>query len=267
MARSTIFRLVFKFLAFFPITNVHDCSPSYLPSDGDKIICNKANRKRKRSVSAEQSGRSIIVSAYEEAVNTGEEEPIRKYMEQYCNPTNCVMHIDMTALYPSSPVPIFREIRGIPAIVSYLHIGIQASPDLISLFWQKNVKKHEDGSRDIHCECHVVGKRVYDIEVVKDKSFDQHQEELETAISGLAALASGQVDQPPPAPSVLSSAAMLESPTVTSVETMKMFVADGNVRFRRGSKLRQQVEINHAGTFVWSIDANNKITTMKFAMK
>lgn len=241
-------------------------------SDGEKITCSKAVKKRKRNNGTtipDLSGRSVFVSAFEVAVNSGEEENLKRYAQQYCHPTNCVLHVDMSALSAVRCMPRFREIRGIDAIVSYLIATHDATPDSIALFWQKGVVKTDDGGKDIETDCHFIGKRIYDVEIVKDDSFDDEHSQLETAIFGLAALAGGSSSDSSIGNSraISSEESTKNRCTVTSLDSMQMLVAGENVHFRRGERLAHDIEINHKGTWSWHLDSQKKITRMKFVMK
>lgn len=200
------------------------------------------------------------MSAYEAAVNSGEEEPIRKFLHQFCVPL-CVMHIDMSALSADPRVPLFRELRGLSTILSYLNMGLQAVPDSVSLFWQKGVTR-TDAGRDIEADCHFLGKKVFDIELVKDATFDSEQSQLETAISGLTALAGGgEAARANEVPEPVAQC------SVTSIDSIKMLVAGENVHFRIGSRLGREFEINHKGSFTWHLDGDGKVYRMKFLLK
>lgn len=139
-------------------------------------------------------GRSPYITAMEAAINSGEPERIRKYFHDFCNPDSCSLQVDMNVFSSDGSIPIFRDIRGVNSIASYFVAYVQAMPDCIYLFWQKAVLKNPDGTKEIRGEHHSIAKRLYEINVLENEHV---HEDVESAIFGLAALASGKADLDP----------------------------------------------------------------------
>lgn len=162
--------------------------------------------------------KSFFVTRLEDAINSGEPERIKKYFAHHCHP-NVILQVDLTAtnfssMNNNSPVePVFREIRGINSIVSYFIAILQAIPDTIYLYWQMshrhnvtpsglalapglfpgNSPSPGEGYQVIDADCRIVGRRLYDIDVIiddtaEDEAFHEEQRRLESAISGLTSL-------------------------------------------------------------------------------
>jgi hypothetical protein len=263
-------------------------------SDGDKILCSKAGKRRKKLCAASTSsvgdihgpGRSPYMTVMEAALNSGEPEKIRKYFQEFCTETNCSLQIDMSALSSDPSIPVFRDIRGVDSICSYFIASVQSMPDCIYLFWQKSVAKNSDGTKEIKGECHMEAKRLYEMLVLEN---EQVHEDLESAIFGLAALAAGKQQLQPntvycrnfplsneegvneaESNSNINTTKLINSKgercKVRSLDAMNILVADSNVEFSIGKPFNKPVEVNHKGCFTWLVDSNHKIIRMKFSL-
>jgi hypothetical protein len=242
------------------------------------------------------SGRSPYITAMEAAINSFEPDRIYKYFREFCNHDNCSLQIDMNEFSADEAIPIFRDIRGVDSISSYFVATVQSMPDCIYLFWQKNVLKNPDGTKEVRAEFHSVAKRLYEINVLENEHV---HEDLESAIFGLAALAGGQAtvdpdtvicSEFPPYDDASSSASSEErhsgldcrqsealggSPVfalnskgqrckLRNLDSMNILVADTNVEFVIGARFPEPIDWNNKGTFTWTIDTDHKVTRMRF---
>lgn len=199
---------------------------------------------------------------------------------------NCVFQIDMSVLSKDPNVPIFREIRGVPSILSYFQTTLHAIPDCIYLFWQKGAHRNPDNTREYQAECHMVGRRIYEINVIEDAHSLSDQSSIESAIFALTSLAGAGPDvvstvepgsvitrQFASASNGKSSSSSSAQSNVDnrgrrirSLDSMNILVADGHVEFATGNQLPNPVELNHKGIFTWVIDTNKKIIRLKFVL-
>ena len=220
------------------------------------------------------------MTVMEAALNSGEPEKIRKYFQDFCTGTNCSLQIDMSALSTDPSVPVFRDIRGVDSICSYFIASVQSMPDCIYLFWQKSVSKNNDGTKEVKGECHMEAKRLYEMLVLENENV---HEDLESAIFGLATLASGTAQLQPNTvycsnfPVIHDDAEEVTTPTwsinskgqkckVRCLDAMNILVADSNVEFSIGKQFPQHVDVNHKGAFTWIVDGNHKVIRMKLAL-
>ena len=228
------------------------------------------------------SNRSPYISGLETAINSGEGDRIRKYFEEHCNMNNCNLQIDMSVLSKDPNVPIFRDIRGMASVVSYFQTTLLAIPDCIYLFWQKGAQRNPDNTCEYQAECHMVGKRIYEINVLEDSHHPMSdQSSIESAIVALTSLGAANQDivatvEPGSVitrqfntggnSSTGSPRVDSKGRKIKSLDSMNILVADGNVEFTTGNQLPHPVEINHKGIFTWVIDSNKKIIRLKFVL-
>lgn len=253
-----------------------------MTNDG-KIVFTKAVKKRKRSNLCPQQpvpmpipatvtqGKSIFISAYETAVNSGQSDKIRRYFLQYCDPLNYTMIFDLSAM-TGHLAKIYREMKGVETSMAYLDACLQSTPDSILIFWQKEVVRHADGSKEIRTDCHYIGKRVYTVDIFQEDACDSEHLQLQSALSGLMSLAS-------PGREVSSSELMDLGHTsaeesdgesvrgrFVATDDTKVLVVGENAAFRRGRRLAQEFVINQKAVMSWFISADNLVTQMKFVV-
>jgi hypothetical protein len=152
---------------------------------------NRYNPAHPTSSLPDSASRSIYVSAWEAAVNCSHPGKLKKYFEDYAaDPAKIIFQVDMTALSPDPKnIIIFREMKGVKTIISYLTVYMQVYPDVVTLYWQKGIKKLDHGGREIETDAHMVGTRVAEIDVVETlPPSDEDQQTLEEAVLGLASL-------------------------------------------------------------------------------
>lgn len=236
------------------------------------------NKKRKKvhgsGITESQPSKIPILTNMEVAMNSGEADRIRKFFLENSQIDNIIFQTDMSIFSKSIDVPIFREFKGVNTITSYLVAMAQAIPDNIHLYTQRMLKSHSDGKKEIHGELHMIGRRLYEILVIEDKSVHDERSRLESAIAGLTSLASGNIKNDEKSDSEdISIDAKLQSFTLPSasstqeiklLDEMNILVAHGNVEFKRGNKLEQAYNSNQKFSFVFHLDSDNKIYRMRF---
>ncbi|RYH19598.1 hypothetical protein EON65_25875 [archaeon] len=247
-----------------------------------KIIFTKASKKRKRPISScpqpvpmptltLSQSKSIFISAYETAVNSGQSDKIRKYFMQYCDPNNYTMVFDLSVM-TEYRANVYREMKGIETSMAYLDACIQSTPDSILIFWQKEVVRHPDGSKEIRTDCHYIGRRVYSVDILQDEESDIEHSQLQNALSGLMSLAGAGQE-------VLSSDLMDQGHTSAEesdgesrggrwvpTDNTKILVVAENAAFKRGRRLAEEFVINQKAIMSWFISPDNFITKMKFVV-
>jgi hypothetical protein len=152
---------------------------------------NRYNPIHPTSSLPDSASRSIYVSAWEAAVNCSHPGKLKKYFEDYAaDPDKIIFQVDMTALSPDPKnIIIFREMKSVKTIISYLTTYIQVIPDVVTLYWQKGIKKLDHGGREIETDAHMIGTRVAEMDIVETlPPSDEEQQTLEEAVLGLASL-------------------------------------------------------------------------------
>jgi len=153
------------------------------------------------------SGKNMFITQYEGAMNSCEPARIRKYLLEHCQLDNIVLQLDFSITNATTTkLPIYREIVGFPAILSYLTATQLSIPDSITLCTQQSIVFN--ASQDVYevtADCQMIGRQLYQIEVIEDDAKDDKHEEddeemcgddndeerkkLECAIFGLTSLA------------------------------------------------------------------------------
>jgi len=157
--------------------------------------------------SSSSSGKNMFITQYEAAMNSCEPARIRKYLLEHCQLDNIVLQLDFSVTNATTTkLPIYREIVGFPAILSYLTATQLSIPDSITLCTQQSIVFN--ASQDVYevtADCQMIGRQLYQIEVIEDDTKEEKEKEddeemcddendeerkkLECAIFGLTSLA------------------------------------------------------------------------------
>ncbi len=144
--------------------------------------------------------RPALISLQETALNSGESNRINKFFSTHCH-SDCVLTIDLNALsarHGLQGVCIYREIRGARGIASYFAATMQTIPDAITLYWPLKNMRLSDGGREIQAKTLMVGRQVYELDVVHDEEAHCEQDDLQWVVAGLTSLASACKQPPQP---------------------------------------------------------------------
>lgn len=278
-----------------------------LKNGGNKISSTKSassscskKRKKQQGSSLTENGlpdmanRSPFVTGYELAINSFQPHKLRAYFEEHAD-VAMSLQVDMSALSPDSSLMIYREMKGRECVLSYLNVCNQVIPDAVQLFWQKNVRRLDDGSKEIETECRMIGTKFFDITVSEDSSYQQEQQILEEAIFGLTSLCKSHADSsagkskatsattlafeassvsssPSPLPSSESSGKTTSSEGESanknhrSLDRINILIADDKVEFLVGDRLPAPQLMDLQGKFTWQVNSQKKITRMKFML-
>jgi hypothetical protein len=286
--------LLLLFAFFSPAFFLFQCS------DGHKITSSKLTALKKRTKPLtpsshfpeglpESTHRSQYLNGFEAAINSGVSTKIRKFFLEHCHNDNIVYQLDMSAISPSPNMLIYREIRGIDSIVSYFTAYMEVVPDAIQLYWQKAIKKGENGSREIEADFYMIGTRFYELNVIEDNQLAEEQQRLEEAVFGLASLAQAassvepstndnnvlafnathenlhsNSNQEPSEPDVRS--AVSANKKVRSLDQMSILIANEKVEFAKGDRLALPGQFKTKGKLVLYINDKKKLYRMKFVI-
>lgn len=147
------------------------------------------------------------------------------------------------------------------------------------LFWQTANTKLENGSRQFLAQFHMVGRQIYEMNVLDDEQSHSEQENLALAVAGLTSLISSTepgYSSPSPPDSRTPESILTSSQKdvvigggrkTRSLNDMSLLLAQGTVEFERGEPLAQPVNVNYCGVYTWILDFENKITKMRFMLE
>jgi hypothetical protein len=291
------------FFSFYYLLSFLLLSLLFQRSDGHKITSSKLTALKKRTKPLTPSShfpeglpesihRSHYLNGFEAAINSGVSTKIRKFFLEHCQNDNIVYQLDMSAISPSPNMLIYREIRGIDSIVSYFTAYMEVVPDAIQLYWQKTIKKGENGFREIEAVFYMIGTRFYELNVIEDNQLAEEQQRLEEAIFGLASLAqaTGSVNpstndsndalaftstpetvshsnqEPSPTVDVNVLSAFSANKKVRSLDQMSILIANEKVEFAKGDRLALPGQFRTKGKLVLYINDKKKLYRMKFVI-
>lgn len=165
--------------------------------------------------------------------------------------------------------PVYHEFRGTDCIISYFNAMLQSIPDTVWLCWDETSGPvNEDGTREVSCNCRLIGVKVYDMEVIHNQEFDDEQSRIELAIAGLTSLSShgpskSSDDQ---LKMRMKRGGETTNASVRNLSSMRLMIAQNDVIFRVGSKLSKEMHINYVGTFTWTLNKDNKALRMRYSI-
>lgn len=230
----------------------------------------------------------------ETALNSGETERITKFFTDHCH-ADCVVQLDLSKLGARHGLFIYREIRGKHGIAAYFSTTMQAIPDAVTLYWQLKNEKLPDGQRELQAKTLMVGKQLYEVDVIDDEESHSEQENIELVVAGLTSLASaGSSADSGSASTPLETSASLADPSspptndsrigstsgdassssqsstrkrkLRSLNDMNILVAQGSVDFQCGKPLQREINVSYTGLTTWTLNAEKKITKLHFVL-
>lgn len=228
-----------------------------------------------------EKARSSVISAQEAALNSGEPERVRRHFLEALHP-DCIFQLDLSALGLRHGVHVYREIRGASGIASYFASVVGTIPDSVTLYWQEKSVKLPDGNRELSCNFHMVGRQVFEINVLDDEVSHGEQDKLAEAVAGLTSLFSAAPSSDDTVDSVFEGVVSREDELgnrvdagaqlfkeesalpsakrkVRSLNEMNILVAQGSVEFEQGKHLDPPVPMNWTGTVSWIVNPSKQV--------
>lgn len=206
--------------------------------------------------------RPLIVTAFENAFNSGECDRLVRFCNENCHP-DCILQLDLSVLAKKYGIHIFREVRGVSGVQSYFSASMMAIPDAITFYQQTKVTKLAGDGKEIEAQAHYIGIQVYEINVIDEEEVHNEQDRIAIAV---AALIGGSTPSETPSTNSSSFSSTSNNRRVRSLNSLPILLAQGNVKFQCGDPFQKPTSINHRGIFTWQLAANNKIVKMKFTL-